>query len=94
MTKVIITEHLRLRLKQREFPSKFPEHIHQKSKRRFYDTIEKSTIAIMKLQYLGKLRNIMIAYVTEDESDKIKTIHPIKEKEIKTRIKNKRWIKK
>ncbi|MBI4116275.1 hypothetical protein HY449_00860 [Candidatus Pacearchaeota archaeon] len=61
--------------------------------RNFFDKIERTHIAIKKLKYNDKLRNMMIAYEAYGERIEIVTIHPISDEKITNRLFNGRWIK-
>lgn len=91
---VIYTEHLNLRLKLRNIPSDYPKLVYQNPEQEFIDDWEGSYIAIKKLKYNGKLRNIMIAYEEKDSKIQIITIHPITEEKIISRLIIGRWRKK
>ena len=93
MAKIEYTEHLILRLKIRRIPKEYPKQIYGSPEQKFFDKIEGTSIAIKKLHYNKKLRNMMIAYEEKDEQIKIITIHPITNEKIINRIMSKRWIK-
>ena len=94
MVEVIYTEHLQFRLKLRKIPNDFPQKIFQEPEQQFYDTIEDTFIAIKKLYYNGKPRNMMIAYEKKKIIIQIITIHPITDEKIINRVINNRWIRK
>lgn len=50
-------------------------------------------IAIKKLEYNKKLRNMMIAYEEKESKIEIITIHPITDEKIINRIMSRRWTK-
>tara|TARA_Y100000310_G_scaffold189087_1_gene189049 strand:+ start:1931 stop:2209 length:279 start_codon:yes stop_codon:yes gene_type:complete len=87
------TDHLKLRLQLRKIPYNYPKLILENSDQKFFDNIEKKTIAIKKLIYNGSLRNIMIAYENKGDHIEIITIHPINKNQIINRIKSGRWKK-
>jgi len=90
---IIYTNHLRLRLKLRNFPEHYPREIYLNGEQSFFDVIEQKFIAIKKLKYNGKFRNIMIAYKQSKELVEIFTIHPITDAKILNRTLSGRWIK-
>lgn len=90
---ITYTNHLILRLNIRRIPLGYPEIIYRYPQQKFFDNIEGNFIAIKKLKYNGKLRNMMIAYETKDEKIEIITIHPINDEKIRNRILTKRWTK-
>ena len=93
MTKIEYTGHLKLRLKIRNIPENYPKEIYQKPEQKFFDNVEKTFIAIKKLHYNKKLRNMMIAYEEKEDLVEIITIHPIIDEKIINRIMNGRWTK-
>ena len=93
MVKVEYTGHLKLRLKVRKIPGEYPQKIYESPEQRFFDNVEKTFIAIKRLHYNKKLRNMMIAYEEKEGKIEIVTIHPITDEKIVNRIMSKRWTK-
>lgn len=93
MAKIEYTGHLKLRLKVRKIPDEYPQKIYENPEQRFFDNAEKTLIAIKKLHYNKKLRNMMIAYEEKEGKIEIVTIHPITDEKIINRIMSKRWTK-
>lgn len=93
MTNIIYTEHLKLRLKIRKIPYEYPEIIFNNPEQKFFDKVEETYIAIKKLVYNRKERNMMIAYEKNGNDVEIVTIHPIREEKIINRTISGRWIK-
>ena len=93
MAHIEYSEHLKLRLKVRNIPEDYPNQIFQKPEQKFFDNSEKTFIAVKKLNYNKKLRNMMIAYEEKDDLINIITIHPITDEKIIKRVLNKRWTK-
>lgn len=93
MKKIVYTSHLKTRLKLRNFPEKYPLEIYQNPEQCFIDNIEKKNIAIKRLKYNEKVRNLMIAYEDKNEEVEIITIHPISDEKIVNRIMSGRWSK-
>lgn len=93
MKDIQYTDHLKVRLKARNIPEDYPEKIYKNPERKFFDRVEGNSIAVKKLQYNNKERNMMIAYEEKAEEVEIVTIHPITEEQIIKRIMNRRWIK-
>lgn len=87
------TNHLKLRLKIRNIPKEYPKIILENPNHKFYDNIEKKNVAIKKLIYNGKLRNMLIAYEIKKYYIEIVTIHPINNNQIINRIRSGRWKK-
>ena len=93
MAKIYCTGHLKLRLKIRKIPEDYPQKIYKEPEKKFFDNVEGTHIAIKKLEYNKKIRNIMIAYEEKKGDIEIITIHPITEEKIINRIISGRWIK-
>lgn len=93
MVKITYTEHLKLRLKIRKIPEKYPREIYINAEQKYFDDVEGRYIAIKKLHYADRLRNMMIAYEKKDKDKEIEiiTIHPIKDEQIIKRIMSRRW---
>ena len=91
--RIIYRPHLKRRLKEREIPEDYPKKIYKTAKLRFKDKLTNHHIAISKLKYAEKLRNLVISYDIIGSNIEIITIHPISDQDIKTRVKTKRWIK-
>ena len=90
---ITYTDHLRLRLKIRRIPENYPKIIYEKPEQKFFDNLEGTSIAIKKLDYNKKLRNMMIAYEEKEGDVEIITIHPITDERIVNRTISKRWTK-
>lgn len=90
---ITYTDHLILRLNIRKIPREYPGIISRYPQQKFFDNIEGNYIAIKKLKYNGKLRNMMVAYDIKDGKIEIITIHPISDEKIRNRILTKRWTK-
>lgn len=93
MASITYTDHLKLRLKIRRIPEKYPEEIYKNSEQTFFDNLQKTGIAIKKLNYNRKLRSMMIAYNKKNGDIEIVTIHPIKDEKVINRIMSGRWSK-
>lgn len=93
MANIEYTEHLKLRLKVRKIPEEYPQKIYESPEQKFFDNAEKTFIAIKKLHYNKKMRNMMIAYEEKEGKIEIVTIHPITDEKIINRIMSKRWTK-
>ena len=91
--KIIYRPHLRRRIKERQFPVYFPRKIYNQAKIHYLDTKTNHAIAVVKLKYAGKSRNLAISYDIISENIEIITIHPISEKELKNKINTGRWKK-
>jgi len=60
MEEIKYTNHLRLRLGIRRIHSEYPRIIYASPEQMFFDNVEKTNIAIKRLKYNNKVRNMMI----------------------------------
>ncbi|HHT9113755.1 MAG: hypothetical protein HZA47_06955 [Planctomycetes bacterium] len=70
-----------------------PKKILDQSKERYFDKETGHSIAIMKTVFCGKIKEIMVAYIVEEDCAKLLTIHPLKDGQKENRIKTGRWRK-
>jgi hypothetical protein len=85
--------HLKKRLALRKIPYNLPEIIFRRFDEKYYDSETQHSIAIKKVKYFSKNRDMMIAYKKTKQKVVILTIHPLKKLQKDNRIKNKRWKK-
>ena len=72
------SRHIKHRLHLRKIDYDLPKKVYELSKERYFDEKTGHFIAIMrKLNY--RKRDVMIAYVIEEDNAKLFTIHPLKE---------------
>ena len=91
--KIVYLPHLLIRLKEREIPQNYPQLILQEPEKLYFDTITRRFIAVKKLNYLTKIKNIVVVYDIIEETNKIITIYPISESELKNKLKSGRWLR-
>lgn len=91
---IIYTDHLKLRLKVRKIPFHYPKIIYEDPEQLFFDNFESNKIAIKRLKYNKKLRNMMVAYEENNSDVMIITIHLISDDKIINRLMTGRWTKK
>jgi hypothetical protein len=94
MVEIEYTDHLRIRLRIRNIPEEYPKEVYQNPEQKFYDNAEGTSIAVKKLTYNKKLRNMMVVYHDKEGKVEIITIHPISDEKIINRIMSGRWTKK
>lgn len=87
------SKHLKQRLLLRRIEYELPERIFTQSKERYMDDGTGHFIATMKVELYNKTREVLIAYVIEDNEAKILTIHPLREGQKENRLKSGRWRK-
>lgn len=93
MINIMYTDHLKLRLRVRKIPFRFPKIIYEEPDQTFFDNVERTYVAIKKLRYGTTFKNFMIAYERHNENIYIITIHPITEEKIINRVLSGRWSK-
>ena len=76
--KIIYTPHLKFRLKLRGIPSHLPKKIFKEAKEHCYDSLTRHYVAVHKLTFNNKLREIALTYDKKEEVMEIITIHPLK----------------
>jgi len=89
--KIIYTPHLKFRLKVRGIPSHLPKKIFNEAKEHYYDSLTKHYVAVYKLRFINKLREVAVTYDKKEKVIEIITIHPLKIYQKTTRIKSGRW---
>lgn len=92
LVKLIFTDHLKTRLRQRKIPLKIVRQIFSQTQEFFYDTLRKHHIVVSTVIYNRKPRKVLAAYDKIDQTAEIITIHPITDKEIEGRLESGRWI--
>ena len=85
------SEHLFTRLRLRKIPERLPRHIILKARSRFFDTETNLEIAVARAKFMGKTRDIMVAYRRRGADVLLITIHPLKLNQVKNRIASGRW---
>ena len=85
--------HLKFRLEKRGLPANIPRKIYQDSNEKYYDSATGHKIAVGRLDYSGREREVMIAYDEFEDRIEIVTVHPLKWMQKQQRIKNKRWAR-
>ncbi len=93
MAEIIYTDHLKLRLNIRKIPENYPREIYEEPDQLFEDKLEGNSIAVRKMQYNNKNRNMMIAFEKSGAGVEIITIHPISDEKILNRVMTGRWVK-
>ena len=73
----------------RGIPHELPRIVF-KSPKHFYDNETDLNIAVLKTDFLGKRKNIMVAY-RKNHYVLLITVHPLKENQLENRVKTGRW---
>jgi uncharacterized protein YaaW (UPF0174 family) len=87
------SKHLKQRLSLRKIDYDLPRKIYDQSQERFMDEETQHLIATMKVKLYNRLREVMIAYIVDQDVAKLLTIHPLKEGQKENRIMSGRWRK-
>ena len=87
------TKHIENRLQLRNIEYDLPKSIFEQSSERYFDSETGHLIAIMQVELYNKSREVMVAYVMEEDYAKLLTIHPLKEGQKENRINSGRWRK-
>jgi len=74
----------------RNIPYDLPKFILENAKEFYYDTKTNHYIALSRIEYRGKQRDMIVVFEINDEIYLI-TIHPIKNEQKRRRIKSGRW---
>jgi hypothetical protein len=93
LKKIFYTPHLEFRIEKRGIPHDIPKRIYQDSDEKYYDKVSGHNIAVSRLEYSGKEREVMISYDEFEDKIEIVTIHPLKWMQKQHRIKNRRWVR-
>lgn len=91
--KILLSSHLRIRLKERLIPQIYIKKILSDPDSQFYDNVTGHLVAVKTLFYNEKLRPMAVIYGIIGSGLRVITIYPTTDSEINNRIKSKRWIK-
>ncbi|MEK7187350.1 MAG: hypothetical protein AAB691_00710 [Patescibacteria group bacterium] len=85
------SDHLRVRITMRGIPENMPRIVFSRAERKFYDTATGLHIALSRMRYFGKLRDLAVTYREEDGDILLITIHPLKAGQLENRLRSGRW---
>lgn len=89
--KLVLTDHLKDRLKSRSISTKIVDEIFEKSEKFYWDNLRNRHVVVSKVAYKGKLRKMLAAYDKIGDKIEVVTTHPITDAEIKNRLISGRW---
>ena len=89
---IIYRRHFRLRMRQREFPDGFGEMLLRDADNYYYDTEEETSIAVKRLHFKGRVRDIALVFVVEGSAIAFISIFPLKVGEIRRKIQMGKWV--
>lgn len=90
--KIVLSSHLKIRLRERKIPQGYPEKILKEPDNKFHDSITLHKVAVRKLRYGGRARPMAIAYDIIGSDLQVITVFPTTDREIENRIESGRWI--
>ena len=93
MEKIFYSNHLKFRLGIRKIPYNLPREIYLSAKEHYFDSQTLKLIAIKKIEFKGKAREMAVTYKKQDGSVRLITIHPLKTFQKTNRIQSGRWQK-
>jgi len=93
MKKIVYSQHLIFRLKLREIPYLLPKRIYQTSKEHYFDKETLKKLAVKKVKFKEKFRDMAVIYEEINGQINLITIHPLKKYQKISRIKSGRWQK-
>jgi len=91
MKQIIYSIHLMFRLKLREISYYLPKEIYQTSQEHYFDKQTLKKVAVKKVKFKNKLREMAVVYDEINGQINLITIHPLKEYQKISRIKSGRW---
>jgi hypothetical protein len=87
------SQHIKNRLHLRKIEHDLPKRIFEESDERYFDEETGYLIATMMVKLYNNAREVMVAYVIEEDCAKLLTVHPLKEGQKENRVKTGRWRK-
>jgi hypothetical protein len=87
------SQHIKNRLHLRKIEYDLPKRIFEESDERYFDEETGYLIATMMVKLYNNAREVMVAYVIEEDCAKLLTVHPLKEGQKENRVKTGRWRK-
>ncbi len=91
--KIKYSKHLEQRLSLRRIDYDLPKKIFNQSHERYIDKETRNFIATMEVKLYNKSREVMLAYIIEEDIVRLLTIHPLKQGQKENRVRSGRWRK-
>ena len=88
---IIYRPHFRLRMRQREFPDGFGEMLLRDADNYYYDTEEDTSIAVKRVRFKGRERDIALIFSAEGSAIAFISIFPLKVGELRRKIQMGKW---
>lgn len=77
----------------RGIPYELPKEIYLTAEEHYYDTETGRRVAVKKVKFKNRLREMAVIYDIRDERVDLITVHPLKNSQKANRIKSRRWQK-
>jgi hypothetical protein len=90
---ILYTAHLEFRLKVRKIPASLPKKVLKDAKEHYYDNSTGHYVAVHKIEFNDKFREVAVTYDKKNNVIEIITIHPLKMYQKIARINSGRWQK-
>jgi len=87
------SSHLELKMEIRGIPKTLPKKIFKEATEKYLDTDTSYYIALKKVKYKNKIRDMIVVFEELNDVIRIITIHPLKSYQKEARIKTGRWKK-
>jgi len=87
------TGHLQWRLQIRSIPYQLPQQIWEHAQEHYKDSLSGHFIAVHKVKFGGKSRELAVSYDKKRNIIELITIHPIKARQKNSRILSGRWVR-
>ena len=84
---------MEFRLKTRNIPHNLPRMVFEQAEEHYYDNLTGHYVAINRVRFEGKVREMALAYDKGENVIEIITIHPIKPHQKYNRVGSGRWKK-
>jgi hypothetical protein len=89
--KVEYSKHIKSRLKLRGIGDDLPKKIFEEAIERYLDIETAHRVAVMSVPLYGRSREVMVAYVIDENCATLLTVHPLKDGQKENRIRSGRW---
>ncbi len=90
--KIAYRPHFKFRANQRKIDLDLTKRVYLRADNKFFDSLRKHHICLKKVKKEGQSVTLMLAYDKIGSTIEFITIHKIREKEIKNKVKSGRWI--
>jgi len=91
--KIEYSKHIEARLKLRAIARELPKEIFERASERYLDRETGHLVAVMSKELYDRDREVMVAYVIDEDRATLLTIHPLKNGQKDSRIRSGRWRK-